>query len=96
MTRDEVERPKPDPEIYLVLAGRLQVPPRACLAIEDSLPGIRSALAAGMTCVAATTSMTRRAVHAGAALPPASVVDDPARLESVVLPLLAGRASAPA
>jgi hypothetical protein len=76
-------------ERALVLAERLGVPPAACLVIEDSLPGVRSALAAGMRCVAATTPLTRSAVRAAGVLPPALVVDDPARLASVVLPLLA-------
>ena len=96
VTRDDVTHPKPDPEIYWLLARRMGVPSSACLVIEDSVPGIRSALAAGMTCVAATTAMTRGTVHAAGLLPPELVVDQPERLESVVLPLLAGRARAPA
>jgi len=96
VTREEVLRPKPDPEIYLLLARRLGVPAEACLVIEDSVPGVGSALAAGMACVAVTTAMTRRTVHAAGLLPAELVVDDPARLESVVLPLLAGRSAAPA
>jgi beta-phosphoglucomutase-like phosphatase (HAD superfamily) len=39
---------KPAPDVYLHAAARLGVPPEACLAIEDSIPGIQSALAAGM------------------------------------------------
>jgi len=88
VTRDDVDRPKPDPEIYLLLARRLGVAPARCLVVEDSLPGVRSALAAGMTCVAATTELTRAAVRASGALPPERIVDDPARLAGVVLPLL--------
>jgi len=92
VTRDDVERPKPDPEIYLLLARRLGVAPARCLVVEDSLPGVRSAIAAGMACVAATTELTRAAVHAGlregAPPPPAAVVDDPSRLADVVLALL--------
>jgi HAD superfamily hydrolase (TIGR01509 family) len=95
VARDDVARPKPDPEIYLLLARRLGVPPERCLVVEDSVPGIRSALAAGATCVAATTDLTRAAVHAfaaeGGALPAAArIVDDPARLAGVVLALLQG------
>ena len=96
VTRDEVERPKPDPEIYRLLVERLHVPAAACLVIEDSLPGIRSALAAGTTCVAATTPMTHEQVHAAGVLPPERIVDDPERLESVILTLLAERARASA
>ena len=42
---------KPAPDVYLHAASRLGVPPAACLAIEDSVVGVRSALAAGMRVV---------------------------------------------
>jgi len=45
---DQVERSKPDPEIYLCAAARLGVEPRHCLALEDSDNGVRAAVAAGM------------------------------------------------
>jgi HAD superfamily hydrolase (TIGR01509 family) len=45
---DEVERGKPDPEIYLRAAERLGVPPSESLVIEDSLSGIDAAKAAKM------------------------------------------------
>ncbi len=44
---DEVTHGKPHPEPYLVAAARLGVDVRACVALEDSPPGIASALAAG-------------------------------------------------
>jgi len=46
---DEVAHGKPAPDIYLEAARRLGVPARACLVLEDSDPGVRAALAAGMT-----------------------------------------------
>jgi HAD superfamily hydrolase (TIGR01509 family) len=48
---DQVQRPKPDPEVYLKAAGLLGVDPRACLAVEDSEYGVRAAHAAGMTVI---------------------------------------------
>jgi HAD superfamily hydrolase (TIGR01509 family) len=51
-TGDDVTRGKPAPEIYQLAAERLGVPPRACIAIEDSLNGGRAAKAAGMVCIA--------------------------------------------
>jgi len=48
---DEVERGKPDPEIYLLAAARIGVPPTHCVAFEDSFAGTRAALDAGMTVV---------------------------------------------
>ncbi|MBQ1974313.1 MAG: HAD family hydrolase, partial [Ruminococcus sp.] len=38
---------KPAPDIYLFAANRLGVLPQACLALEDSPNGVRSAAAAG-------------------------------------------------
>lgn len=45
---DEVARGKPAPDIYLEAARRLGVQAHACVALEDSEPGARAALAAGM------------------------------------------------
>jgi beta-phosphoglucomutase-like phosphatase (HAD superfamily) len=46
---DLVARAKPHPDIFLHAAERLDVDPARCLAIEDSVNGVRAALAAGMT-----------------------------------------------
>ncbi len=43
---------KPHPAIYLHTADRLEVEPSECVAIEDSINGVRSAKAAGMYCIA--------------------------------------------
>ena len=45
--RDEVKSSKPHPDLYREAASRLQLQPGACVALEDSLNGIRSAHAAG-------------------------------------------------
>ena len=47
LTRDDVARGKPDPELYLRAARHLGFAPRACLAVEDSRPGIEAAHGAG-------------------------------------------------
>ncbi|GAB1690890.1 HAD family hydrolase [Krasilnikovia sp. M28-CT-15] len=47
-TVDDVAHGKPEPDIYLALADDLDVPPARCAVVEDSLPGVRAALAAGM------------------------------------------------
>jgi HAD superfamily hydrolase (TIGR01509 family) len=90
-TRDDVERPKPAPDVYLLAAARLGVPPQSCLVVEDSLPGAQAAIAAGAACVAVGTWLTRDALHQGGVSPPAYIVDDPERLGPVVLTLLAER-----
>jgi len=47
---------KPHPAVYLSTAAALAMPPRACLAFEDSVPGVLSAHAAGMSVVAVPDS----------------------------------------
>lgn len=42
---------KPAPDVYLHAARRLGIPPEHCLAIEDSVTGVASAVAAGMRVV---------------------------------------------
>lgn len=48
----QVKKPKPDPEVYLASARRLSLPPRCCLAVEDTGIGVSAAKAAGMKCIA--------------------------------------------
>jgi HAD superfamily hydrolase (TIGR01509 family) len=52
VSSEEVERGKPAPDVYLEAARRLEVDPAACVAIEDSTNGIRSAHAAEMAVIA--------------------------------------------
>jgi HAD superfamily hydrolase (TIGR01509 family) len=51
VTGDAVRRGKPHPEPYLLAAERLGADPAFCVAIEDSLPGLASAEAAGAVTV---------------------------------------------
>lgn len=52
MSADSVRLGKPAPDLFLATAGRLGVPSAHCVVLEDSSPGVRSAIAAGMRCVA--------------------------------------------
>jgi HAD superfamily hydrolase (TIGR01509 family) len=52
VTSDDVERAKPDPDIYLLACERLGVPPSEALALEDSASGVAAAKAAGLFCIA--------------------------------------------
>jgi HAD superfamily hydrolase (TIGR01509 family) len=45
--RDEVKLSKPHPDLYLKAASYLQLQPGACVALEDSFNGIKSAYSAG-------------------------------------------------
>ncbi len=47
--RGDAERIKPAPDLYLEAARRLGLAPADCLVIEDSLNGVKSAKAAGMS-----------------------------------------------
>lgn len=49
---DDVEHAKPHPEPYLTAAAQLGVDIEQCVALEDSEPGVASAVAAGATVVA--------------------------------------------
>lgn len=44
----EVARGKPAPDLFLYAAQRMGVDPAACVVVEDSLPGVQAARAAGM------------------------------------------------
>ena len=48
VTGDEIERGKPDPDIYLRVAKKLGIGADTCLVIEDALSGIAAGKAAGM------------------------------------------------
>lgn len=50
-----VKQGKPEPDIYLYAAEKLQISPYACIAIEDSACGIKSAKAANMFCIGINT-----------------------------------------
>ena len=43
-----VARGKPAPDLFLHAAARMNSPPHRCVVIEDSVPGVRGAVAAGM------------------------------------------------
>ncbi|GAB3609594.1 HAD family phosphatase [Humibacter ginsengiterrae] len=51
VTGDEVARPKPYADPYLDAARKLGVHPEDCLAIEDSMNGLASAVAAGTVAI---------------------------------------------
>ena len=56
---DDVSETKPSPEPYLTAARQLGIAPDACLAVEDSAPGLAAARAAGMRTIGITTTLPR-------------------------------------
>ncbi|MCL2469637.1 MAG: HAD family phosphatase [Alphaproteobacteria bacterium] len=47
ISNQDVQKPKPDPEIYIKAMERMGLAPDACLIVEDNENGIKSALASG-------------------------------------------------
>ena len=84
LTREDVAQPKPDPEIYLLAAERLNVEPKDCLVIEDSPNGAQAGVAAGMNVVAVATPFTVAGLHSSGVLEHTWVVHEPERLVDVV------------
>jgi HAD superfamily hydrolase (TIGR01509 family) len=50
----QVARGKPAPDLFLFAADAMQVPPASCVVIEDSVPGVQAAVAAGMRAIGFT------------------------------------------
>ncbi len=59
---EDVVHKKPEPEIYIKAAGSLQANPVDCIVVEDALNGIKAAKAAGMKCIAITSSFDSKAL----------------------------------
>jgi len=48
VSADDVHRGKPDPEVFLLAAARVGVPPARCIVVEDAVAGVQGARSAGM------------------------------------------------
>jgi HAD superfamily hydrolase (TIGR01509 family) len=66
---DQVARGKPHPDVFLAAAAALEAPAERCIAFEDAPMGVLAARAAGMRCVALTTTFTPEAFAAQGAAP---------------------------
>ena len=65
VSAEDVKRGKPDPEVFLTAATRIEVAPVDAIVFEDALVGIAAAKAAGMRVVAvATTEPKDKLAHA--------------------------------
>lgn len=59
----QVKRGKPAPDIFLFAAEQMGFTPEQCLVVEDSLPGVRAAVAAGMRVIGYTGASHIAAGH---------------------------------
>ena len=84
VSREDVQKPKPDPEIYLLAASKLDVPPGECLVLEDSVMGVRSGVAAGMSVIAVATPFTEGSLQRELPVPEQWVVRNSDALPGVV------------
>ena len=66
---EDVVRGKPDPDVYLTAAARLEVIPSDCIVVEDAPAGIDAARAAGMRVLALTTTHPATMLNADASAP---------------------------
>jgi HAD superfamily hydrolase (TIGR01509 family) len=75
------QRPKPDPEVFLIALEKLQLEPAECWVVEDSVNGLRAAKAAGCFSAAITTTFDKNTLAtAGADV----VVDSFSELQAVL------------
>jgi beta-phosphoglucomutase-like phosphatase (HAD superfamily) len=56
---EDTPEPKPNPDIFLLAADRINTDPKDCLVFEDSIFGIRAAKDAGMKVIALATTHSR-------------------------------------
>ena len=84
LAREDVQNAKPDPEIYLLAARKLEVQPQDCVVIEDSPNGVRAGVAAGMNVIAVATPFTIAGLHSSQVLEHAWVVHEPEELLGLV------------
>jgi HAD superfamily hydrolase (TIGR01509 family) len=80
-TREDVQRGKPAPDLYLAAVRCLGLPPGECVAVEDSPTGLEAAVAAGMHAVAVPNIRLRAQDFSGAEASFASLEELTANLD---------------
>lgn len=56
---EEIKQGKPHPEIYLLVAQKLNLNPEECLVLEDAISGVSAAKSAKMKCIAVPNQFTQ-------------------------------------
>jgi HAD superfamily hydrolase (TIGR01509 family) len=82
----QVARGKPAPDLFLFAAAAMQAAPATCVVIEDSVPGVQAAVAAGMRAIGFTGGEHCRSGHADRlrSAGAVAVTDDMRRLPALV------------
>ena len=81
---DKVEKPKPNPDIYLKTAKELGVDPNQVLVFEDSLNGIKAAVKAGTNVIAVANMFTKAQLKEQKVLSQDQIVYDVKDLPSMI------------
>ena len=68
----QIQNSKPDPEVFLLAARNVSVPPAECLVVEDAVAGIEAAQRAGMKCIGIGTK--ERLPNASLVIPDLSAI----------------------
>ncbi|KAF3453098.1 hypothetical protein FNV43_RR03532 [Rhamnella rubrinervis] len=63
VSADAFEKLKPAPDIFFAASKILKVPTSECIVIEDALAGVQAAKAAGMRCIAVTTTLSEETLR---------------------------------
>ena len=82
----DVARGKPWPDVFLAVAAAEGVPPAACLVVEDSVPGVTAAVAAGMVVVGVDPHGDGEALRAAGATPIQALSELPGLLRAALRP----------
>jgi beta-phosphoglucomutase family hydrolase len=64
ITADDVEKGKPEPDVFLMVSNVLNIKPKDCIVIEDAPVGIEAAKRAGMKSIALTTTHDKEELQA--------------------------------
>ncbi|MFX1552230.1 MAG: HAD family hydrolase, partial [Promethearchaeota archaeon] len=60
ITAADIEKGKPEPDVFLKVANILNINPKSCMVIEDAPVGIEAAKRAGMISIAITTTHNKK------------------------------------
>lgn len=85
VTGADVRRGKPDPQVFLMAAARLRLPPERCAVVEDAPQGIEAAQAAGAASIGlVSTGRTREQLAAANLVVERLAELSPERIEAII------------